>query len=172
MRRWDVVRRFVIVLLVCAAESAMSATLSLTSPAFQPKTAIPSTYTCDGANTAPPLEWSAPPSGTQSLALIVDDPDAPAGTWVHWVIFNLPPDARSLSTALPQGAQEGINDFQNVGYGGPCPPSGTHRYVFQLYALDAKLALPSGVQRRAVDKAMKGHILARAELTGTYSRSR
>ncbi len=145
---------------------------ALTSPVFGNEEGIPVKYTCDGPDISPPLRWSNPPANTQSLALIMDDPDAPAGVWVHWVIFNLPPDTTELpeNAALPAGSQEGQNSWQRTGYGGPCPPRGTHRYFFKLYALDTTLSLDSGTAKDQLLQAMEGHILAQAELMGTYSR--
>jgi Raf kinase inhibitor-like YbhB/YbcL family protein len=148
----------------------------LTSAAFAPGEPIPPKYTCDGDDVSPPLEWTDPPAGTQSLALICDDPDAPAGTWVHWVLFNLPAEARALPEAvpavadLPDGSRHGNNSWRRVGYGGPCPPSGTHRYFFKLYALDTALDLAAGASKKELLGAMEGHVLAQAELMGTYSR--
>ena len=149
---------------------------TLTSPAFREGEPIPATHTCDGQDTSPPLAWSNPPAGTKSLGLISDDPDAPMGTWVHWVVYNLPPSLRQVPEAfptkneLPDGTRQGTTDFGRVGYGGPCPPSGTHRYFFRLYALDAVLALPSGATKRQLEDAMKGRILADVQLMGTYRR--
>ena len=140
--------------------------MELTSPAFAAGEPIPAAHTCDGADTPPPLGWSGVPAGAQALALIVDDPDAPRGTWLHWTVWNLP----VAPGALPGAGVEGVNDFGNVGWGGPCPPSGTHRYVFRLFALDAPLALAEGASRAELEGAMKGHVLARAELMGTYRR--
>lgn len=152
--------------------------LSLTSPGFQDGGAIPVKSTCDGADVSPPLEWSGAPAGTQTFALIADDPDAPAGTWVHWVLYNLPAATSQLPENVAKvesldlgGARQGRNDFRHPGYGGPCPPPGsTHRYFFRLYALDASLQLKSGVQKKDVEAAMQGHILGSAQLMGTYSR--
>ena len=151
--------------------------LALTSPAFEDGGMIPSEFTCDGANASPPLEWSDVPQGTKSFALICDDPDAPLGTWVHWVLYGLPPDTTSLPNAVPAdevvagGALQGKNDFKRIGYGGPCPPSGKpHRYFFKLYALDAELDLKPGVKKKDLEKAMKGHVLARGQLVGRYKR--
>jgi Raf kinase inhibitor-like YbhB/YbcL family protein len=151
-------------------------TLELTSTAFAPGQPIPSKYTCDGENVSPPLHWSDPPHGTQSLALICDDPDAPAGTWVHWVLYNLLAKARALPEAvpanadLPDGSRQGKNSGGRLGYSGPCPPSGTHRYFFKLYALDTVLGLASGADKSQLLQAMQGHILAQTELMGTYKR--
>ena len=151
---------------------------TLKSAAFAPGGAIPSRHTCDGADQSPPLEWSGAPAGTRSFALIVHDPDAPAGDWLHWVAWNIPAAARSLPAGVPaketlaDGTQQGRNDFGNPGYGGPCPPSGTHHYVFSLRALDTTLTLPARAAREVIEKAMQGHILATAELIGTYQRKR
>lgn len=127
-------------------------------------------YTCDGEDVSPPLQWSGVPPEAARLALIVDDPDAPAGTWVHWVLFDMPADLREL----PEGGEAGVQgqtSFGQVGYGGPCPPGGSeHRYFFRLYALDQALGLPEGASRAEVDAAMEGHILAQAELMGLYGR--
>ena len=148
----------------------------LTSFAFAAGESIPPKYTCDGQDISPPLEWSAPPAGIQSFALICDDPDAPVGTWIHWVLFNLPAEARALPEAVPadadlaDGGRHGENSWRRLGYGGPCPPGGTHRYFFKLYALDTVLDLDAGAGKKQVLRAMEGHILAQAELMGTYSR--
>jgi Raf kinase inhibitor-like YbhB/YbcL family protein len=151
--------------------------IQMSSTAFKEGAAIPVVYTCDGENISPPLSWTGAPQGSQSLALIVDDPDAPAGTWVHWVVFNLPPSMSSLSEgASSSGRQEqfgtaGTNSFRKSGYGGPCPPKGKpHRYFIKLYALDIMLGLKSGATKADVEKAMQGHILAQGQLMGTYGR--
>ena len=150
--------------------------MRLTSPAFEPNQLIPSQYTCDGEDISTPLHWDDPPKETQSLVLICDDPDAPVKTWVHWIVYNLPNSARSLpenvspSTFPLSESEQGKNDFKQVKYGGPCPPSGTHRYFFKLYALDTKLKLESGATKAQVEAAMTGHILAMAQLIGRYSR--
>ena len=150
---------------------------ALTSSVFHEGDGIPMAYTCDGLNVSPPLTWSQPPAGTQSFALIADDPDAPAKTWVHWVVYNLPPTLRQLPEAFPRGAQQpdgtlqGRTDFGSVGYGGPCPPSGTHRYFFKLYALNTLLSLPHGATAGTLEEAMKDHVLAEARLLGTYRRA-
>jgi len=149
----------------------------ITSPSFAPGELIPSVHTCDGSDLSPLLQWSGPPAGTRSFALISDDPDAPMGTWVHWVVWNIPSGVNSLEKdqpkkdSLPGGARQGTNDFGRVGYGGPCPPSGTHRYFFRLYALDTLLDLPSTTTKAQLEKAMKGHVLGQAELMGKYRRS-
>ena len=151
-------------------------TLQLTSGAFSEGDPIPTKYTCDGNDVSPPLTWGDPPGGTASFALISDDPDAPVGTWVHWVLYNLPADVRSLpegvpaDAELPDGSRHGQNSWRRLGYGGPCPPGGTHRYFFKLYALDTTIELPSGANKEEVLKAMEGHILGQTELMGVYSR--
>lgn len=151
--------------------------LKLESPAFSPGGDIPRQYTCDGPDLSPPLRWSDPPAGTQSLALICDDPDAPAGTWVHWVLYRIPPSARELPEGIPKqeeladGSRQGRNDFRKIGYGGPCPPRGPkHRYYFRLYALDIVPDLPAGATKAQLLQAMDGHILAQGELMGRYGR--
>ncbi len=151
-------------------------TMELNSSAFSQGRAIPTKYTCDGKDVSPPLTWTETPPGTKSLALIADDPDAPMGTWVHWVIYNLPPAMRQLPEELPtdgrlpDGTIQGKTDFGRPGYGGPCPPSGTHRYFFHLFALDTTLALPPASTSKQLKAAMQGHILAEAQLMGTYRR--
>lgn len=148
------------------------------SSAFENGGMIPSKYTCDGEDISPPLEWDSLPEGTKSIAIISDDPDAPMGTWVHWVIYNIPPDKKGLDEnvpkvrELPDGARQGMNDFKRIGYGGPCPPYGVHRYYFKIYALDTLLDLPPGATKKELLKAMEGHILAKGELMGKYSRKR
>ncbi len=150
--------------------------IKITSTAFAEGGMIPSKYTCDGEDISPPLQWDSVPEGTRSIALISDDPDAPVGTFVHWVIFGLPAETRELdenippAETLPNGAKQGITDFGRVGYGGPCPPSGTHRYFFKIYALDAELQLGAGTGKRDLLKAMEGHILAQGQLIGKYKR--
>lgn len=151
--------------------------LRITSSAFSPGAAIPPRYTADGADRSPPLDWSGEPQGTASFALVCDDPDAPRGDWVHWVLFNLPADVHQLPEhaqadgTLSSGARQGRNDFGKLGYGGPSPPPGTpHRYVFTLYALDAALPLPAGASRAELLQATAGHVLAQASVTGTYRR--
>lgn len=155
--------------------------LTLTSSAFAAGGHIPSRYTCDGEDRSPPLAWDGVPAGTQSLMLIVDDPDAPDPqaprmTWLHWLLYNLPPDARALPEGvspaqLPAGTQQGVNDWHRTGYGGPCPPIGQHRYFHKLYALDCRLPDLGQARRAAVEQAMQGHVLAQAELIGLYRKS-
>lgn len=148
----------------------------ITSSAFTEGSPIPRKYTCEGEDESPPLAWSTAPAGAKSLALIADDPDAPMGTWVHWVIFNLPPTLTGLPEGIAknpsvEGGLQGNNDFRKTGYGGPCPPRGKpHRYFFKLYALDTMLPLQAGATKAEVEKAMRGHILAQGQLMGTYSR--
>ncbi|MBU0661521.1 YbhB/YbcL family Raf kinase inhibitor-like protein [Patescibacteria group bacterium] len=145
--------------------------LTLSSEAFTEGQAIPAVYTCDGTDINPPLAIPTAPAETKGFALIVDDPDAPAGDWVHWLVWNISPGTNTILTqTVPKGAVQGKNDFGKTSYGGPCPPSGTHRYMFKLYALDAKLDLASGANKAALLKAMKGHILDQTTLSGTYSR--
>jgi Raf kinase inhibitor-like YbhB/YbcL family protein len=148
--------------------------LKLTSRAFQHEGVIPDKYSKDGGNISPPLAWTGAPDGTKSFALIVDDPDAPSGTFVHWLVYRIPPDSTELSEnqagtpQLPNGARQGKNGFGNPGYGGPQPPSGTHRYFFHLYALDSEIDLEAGVSREELDRATRGHILEEAQLMGQY----
>jgi len=151
--------------------------IELTSTAFREGETIPKMHTGDGKDVSPPLAWSKPPEGTKSLILICDDPDDPRGTWVHWVLFNLPAETRSLEQgvlaqdSLANGAKQGKNDFGDAGYGGPSPPKGKpHRYFFKLYALDTQLDLNSGATKDQVVAAMKGHILAEGQLMGRYGR--
>jgi len=155
-----------------------SMNLKIYSSAFEDGGMIPSKYTCDGADISPPLAWSGLPEGTKSIAIINDDPDAPMGTWVHWVIYNIPPTAQGLAEdikrveKLPDGTLQGKNSWGRIGYGGPCPPGGTHRYFFKIYALDKVLKLKPGATKEELLTAMKGHILAQAQFYGKYSRKR
>ena len=162
--------------------AALALGFALHSPAFADHAAIPARFTCEGDGGSPPLAWSAPPAGTQSLAIVVDDPDAPdpaepKRTWVHWVVYDLPATARSLAEGaaeggLPAGARDGKNDWNRTGWGGPCPPIGRHRYFFKLYALDQSLGDRGGLTKAELEKAIEGHLLARAELVGTYEKTR
>jgi Raf kinase inhibitor-like YbhB/YbcL family protein len=165
---------------VFAEERAM--TMTITSTAFAANASIPARYTCEGDDVSPPLAWSGVPAAAKSLALIVDDPDAPDPaaprmTWVHWVLYNLPvasggvPEAVSAAR-LPAGTREGVNDWQRTGYGGPCPPIGRHRYFHKLYALDTVLPDLKRPNKAALEKAMKGHVVAEAQLIGTYQKGR
>jgi Raf kinase inhibitor-like YbhB/YbcL family protein len=155
-------------------------TMTLTSSAFAHLGTIPSKYTCDGQDVSPPLAWSGVPAGAKSLVVIVDDPDAPDPaapkmTWVHWLLYDLPPDSRGLpegAKSLPAGARLGVNDWKRTGYGGPCPPIGRHRYFHKLYALDTALADLGAPTKAKLEAAMKGHVIAHAELVGTYQKHR
>ncbi len=168
------------ILLICfvffGSSYAKSKTLKLESPVFQNGHRIPKRYTCDGEDISPPLKWEGVPKGTKSFVLICDDPDAPMGTWVHWVYYNIPKEVRSLpENILPEenpaiGGTQGLNDFKKIGYGGPCPPWGTHRYFFKLYALDDMLDLPAGLTKDQLMKIIQGHIIDKAVLMGIYSR--
>jgi len=142
--------------------------LIVTSPAFGDKSRIPSKYTCDGDDVNPPIMIEGIPEAAESLVLIVDDPDAPRGTWDHWIVWNIPPKGKLEEDSVP--GTEGMNDSGRQSYSGPCPPSGTHRYFFKVYALDTKLNLPTNSRKRDVERAMKGHILAEGQLVGLYSR--
>ncbi len=160
------------------AGGADSMSLQLTSTAFAHEQMIPEVYTCDGKDMSPPLEWSSAPDSTKSFALICDDPDAPGQTWVHWVVFNIPADYRELTDSvqagrvIEAGINQGSNSWGKNSYGGPCPPSGTHRYFFKLYALDTTFDLEGNVDKDHLLKQMDGHILAQAELMGKYSRQK
>ena len=157
-----------------------SMTITVTSTAFEPGKSIPKKYSGDGDDVSPPLAWSKVPEGTKELVLICDDPDAPVGTWTHWVLYKIPADTTSLPEGLPRektlktpaGAVQGVNSWpsDNLGYRGPKPPSGTHRYFFRLYALDAPVTLPPGADKKALTAAIKDHVLAGGELMGTYKR--
>lgn len=147
--------------------------MEIKSSAFQHNKNIPSKYTCDGRNINPPLQFSDIPENSKSLVLISDDPDAPMGTWVHWIIWNIDPKTTEIAEdSVPGGVIEGTTSFGETGYGGPCPPSGVHRYFFKLYALDIKLDLPSSAKKEDLEKAMQNHILASAEIIGLYTRSK
>jgi Raf kinase inhibitor-like YbhB/YbcL family protein len=161
-----------------AQNGGASMTLQVTSSAFQDGGMIPPKYTADGADVSPPLAWEGMPEGTKSFALICDDPDAPMGTWVHWVMWNIPPEVMSLDEGIPavaelaDGSQQGTTDFRRIGYGGPAPPSGTHRYFFKVYALDTTLDLDSATTKAKLVKAMTGHVLAQGQLVGKYTRQK
>lgn len=185
-----------LILLVCASDSSSQLSIpipaqtahttfqggrtmsfALTAAAFANGGEIPKKHTCDGADVSPALSWNDAPAGTQSFALIADDPDAPVGTWTHWIIWNIPANTKALPESLPKagesgdGARQGRNDFKRIGYGGPCPPPGKpHRYFFKLYALDAKLGVKPGASRSELERAMQGHVLSQTELMGTYGR--
>jgi Raf kinase inhibitor-like YbhB/YbcL family protein len=158
-------------------EETIMKQISISSDAFENGSSIPVDYTCDEDDRSPPLSWQGLPEGTRSIALIVDDPDAPAGTWVHWVIYNIPADSTGLPAAMPKdsslndGSLQGKNDFGKIGYNGPCPPPGKpHRYFFKVYALDTMLELKNGVTKSQLESAMKGHILGQGSITGKYAR--
>ena len=167
---------FAVVLGFGPAGGAMA--FELTSSAFGANQTIPKKHTCDGGDASPPLAWKDPPAATKTFALVCDDPDAPAGTWVHWVAWDMPPTLRALpenvakAPTLDDGTRQGTNDFKRVGYGGPCPPPGhgPHRYVFKLYAIDSVLGIAPGSTKAALEKAITGHTLARTELIGRYER--
>ena len=157
-------------------EGGKKMVITVTSSAFEEASMIPSKYTCDGENISPPLKWEGAPDGTESFALISDDPDAPMKTWVHWVMWNIPADVKELpenippDKTLPNGSSQGITDFKRHGYGGPCPPSGNHRYYFRIYALDTELGLVNTSTKKDLLKAMEGHIIAEGHLMGKYKR--
>ncbi|MBI2890359.1 MAG: YbhB/YbcL family Raf kinase inhibitor-like protein [Nitrospirae bacterium] len=151
--------------------------MQISSTAFKQGDSIPSKFTCQGADVSPALAWSDPPAGVKSFALISDDPDAPAGTWVHWVAWDIPSSSKGLpenvekTHQLKDGTRQGTSDFRRIGYGGPCPPSGTHRYYFKLYALNTMLDLSASTTKKDLETAMKGHILGQAELMGKYKKT-
>jgi Raf kinase inhibitor-like YbhB/YbcL family protein len=161
-----------IVIFFCAVRpvEAKEADMKVTSSAFKDNEMMPDRFGYRHENVNPPLSVEGAPQGTKSMALIVDDPDAPRGTWVHWVVYDMPP-LRKIDEGSVPGTQ-GINDFKTLKYDGPCPPSGTHRYIFTLYALDSELALPGGADKKTVERAMEGHVLVKAALTGLYKSKR
>lgn len=150
--------------------------ITVSAEAFKEGGNIPAEHTCDGRDVSPLLSWKGVPAGAKSIALVMDDPDAPGGTFVHWVIFNIPAGVQKLPEGMPgnktlaDGSRQGVNDFGRIGYGGPCPPRGTHRYYFKLYALDTMLDLAPGATEKQLEDAMKGHVLAEGELMGRYNR--
>jgi hypothetical protein len=152
------------------AEGETTMQMSLTSPAFNDGEVIPVQYSCDGENVSPDLDWFGIPEGTVSLAFIMDDPDAPVGTWIHWVLYNIPADMPGLQLGMTGVGVDGTNSWGTTGYGGPCPPGGTHRYFFKLFALDLNLDLAAGADKEELLAAMDGHIVGQAELMGTYTR--
>jgi len=168
----------VLALALAVSAAVGDAMLTITSPAFEANGKIPRKHTCEGGDTSPPLAWSGVPANVKSLALIVDDPDAPDPnapkmTWVHWVLYDIPPSASALpegADALPAGTREGRNDWKRTRYGGPCPPVGRHRYFHKLYALDVSLGDLSEPTKAKLEQAMRGHVLAQAELVGTYQK--
>ncbi len=160
----------VLLLAGCAKEVEQMGNLKLTSPAFGDNGMIPAKYTCDGDDINPELLVEGIPKEAKSLVLIMDDPDAPVGTWDHWIVFNIPLVSKIEENSVPSGAVQGTNSFRKLDYGGPCPPSGTHRYMFKLYALDATLDLAEGANKADVENAMEGRILAQTKLIGLYKR--
>ena len=172
MRKAIIAGASVVVVAAIASFAAGGAKMKITSSAFQQGGNIPSKFSCDGANTSPPLQVSDVPSGAKSLVLVVDDPDAPSGLFTHWTVWNIPPQTSTIAEgSTPKGVQ-GTNDFGKSGYGGPCPPSGAHRYYFKIFALDRDLDLPSGAKRSQLDAAMKGHVIAQGQLMGRYARKK
>jgi Raf kinase inhibitor-like YbhB/YbcL family protein len=162
---------------IAANQKAPMSDLYLKTPAFQPGSEIPQQYTCEGEDLSPPMQWGGAPKGTQSFALIAEDPDAPSGTFTHWVLYELPPSVTELPQGLPRtehvkfGGSQGMNDFGKLGYGGPCPPPGKpHRYFFKLYALDNMPDVKPGAKKEDLERAMEGHVLAQAEIMGKYQR--
>lgn len=181
MRQTVTLVALTLIFFMCGAQAGRQTNMQLTSIAFKQGGSIPTKYTCQGEDSSPPLSIAGVPPGARSLALIVDDPDAPdpsapKTTWVHWVLFNLPTDTAALpeaadSAALPEEAVQGINDWKKAKYGGPCPPTGRHRYFFKLYALDSTLTLGSHTSKAQLEQAMQGHIVEQTELVGTYKKS-
>jgi Raf kinase inhibitor-like YbhB/YbcL family protein len=172
---------FLIVLFLLSCEIGIQKRVSgmeldIRSNAFNEGELIPLKYTCDGNDISPPLQWSQPPKETKSMVLICDDPDAPVGTWVHWVLYGLSPDTQELPEGISNekevlgGAKHGVNDFRKYGYGGPCPPGGTHRYFFKLYAVDKAIEIEAGATKDEILNAINGYILAEGQLMGLYSR--
>lgn len=174
---------FTLLILLCGVDQNSVAqkgdqimAITVTSSAFKEGDMIPAKYTCDSQNISPPLSWQQAPEGTKSFAVISDDPDAPMGTWVHWVMWNIPAESNGLreavptSTQLPDGSKQGVTSARSHGYHGPCPPGGTHRYYFKLYALDTMLDLPDDSTKKDLFEAMMGHILAEGSLMGKYRR--
>ena len=172
MRKAIVAGAWAIFLAAIASFAAGGAKMKITTSAFQEGGNIPSKFSCDGADTSPPLQIADVPSGAKSLVLIVDDPDAPSGLFTHWTVWNIPPQTSSIAEGSTPNGVQGTSDFGKSGYGGPCPPSGTHRYYFKIFALDRELDLPSGAKRGQLDAAMKGHVIAQGELMGRYSRKK
>lgn len=166
------IKRYIICLSCFMPLTGFTSGLSLQSPAFMTNTAIPSLYTCNGSNYSPPLVWDDPNIGTQSYVLIVEDPDAPSGSWIHWIVFNIPSQIRQLkeATPIPEGATSGQNSWNITGYSGPCPPIGTHHYIFKLYALDSFLSLDYSATYTEVMQAMQNNIIDSTELVGLYSK--
>ena len=172
MQRTIMAGVFAIAVAAAALLAAGGAKMKITSSAFQEGANVPSKFTCDGADTSPPLQIADVPAGAKSLVLLVDDPDAPSGLFTHWIVWNISPQTSSVGEgSAPKGVQ-GTNDFGKSGYGGPCSPSGSHRYFFKIFALDRELDFPAGAKRAQLDAAMKGHVIAQGELMGRYSRKK
>lgn len=171
MHRTAVFLALIMIFPSAPVSGAEEAKMKISTAAFEHNGNIPSKYTCDGKNVNPPLRFEGVPKEAKSLALIMDDPDAPMGTFVHWVLWDIDPKAEGINeNSVPHGASSGINDFRRHEWGGPCPPSGTHRYFFKLYALDSMIRLPEGAKKADLEKAMKGHIVAQSEIIGLYKR--
>jgi Raf kinase inhibitor-like YbhB/YbcL family protein len=172
MQKAIIASALAILLAAVVSFAAGGAKMKITSSAFQEGGNIPSKFTCDGGDSSPPLQIAEIPSNVKSMALVVDDPDAPSGLFTHWIAWNISPQTNAIAEAsVPKGVQ-GTNDFGKSNYGGPCPPSGTHRYYFKIFALDRELNLPAGAKRNQLDAAMKGHVVAQGELMGRYSRKK
>jgi Raf kinase inhibitor-like YbhB/YbcL family protein len=173
MQKTIIIGAFAIALAAVASFAAGGAKMKITSSAFQEGGDIPSKFTCDGADMNPALRFEGAPGEAKSLLLIVDDPDAPVGLFTHWLAWNIDPKTTEVAeNSAPTNVVQGTNDFPKTGYGGPCPPSGTHRYYFKVYALDQTLDLKPGAKRKEVDAAMRGHVIAQGELMGRYSRKK
>ena len=172
MQKAIIVGALAIALVALASFADGGAKMKITSSAFQEGGNIPSKFTCDGADSSPPLQIAEIPSGAKSLVLVVEDPDAPSGLFTHWIVWNISPQTNAIAEGSATKGVQGTNDFGKSGYGGPCPPSGTHRYYFRIFALDRELSLPSGTKRNQLDAAIKGHVVARGELMGRYSRKK
>lgn len=179
MNKWSCLWVMIAVFSACEPQKGANAMdVTVTSTAFEDGGVIPVRYTADGQDISPPLAFAGIPDGAKSIALICDDPDAPMGTWTHWLIWNIPPQTASLAedmapdAELPGGIRQGTSDFGRTGYGGPAPPSGVHRYFFKVYALDAMLDLPAGATKPQLEKAIEGHIVAQGRLMGTYTREK
>ncbi|MEN8236047.1 MAG: YbhB/YbcL family Raf kinase inhibitor-like protein [Pseudomonadota bacterium] len=170
---WRIIKTVVLCFITVVELKGTDMGFTLRSPAFEHNGFIPEVFTCDGGDRSPALHWQDIPAGTKSLALIMDDPDAPMGTWDHWILFNIPPNTTGLLegvSKLPAGVQEGTNSWNKTGYGGPCPPDKEHRYFFKLYALDIMLKLVDGVTKQELEQTMEGHIIGETELLGRYNR--
>jgi len=172
MQRAIIAGSLAIALVALGSFAAGGAKMKITSSAFQEGGNIPSKFTCDGSDSSPPLQIAEVPSGAKSLALVVDDPDAPSGLFTHWIVWNISPQTNAIAEGSAPNGVQGTNHFGKSGYGGPCPPPGTHRYYFKIFALDRELNLPAGAKRNQLDAAMKGHIVAQGELMGRYSRKK